>query len=241
MLSDFLPFALSNRLSGDEHMHLLCTGGAQDVEVMSILWSTHSVVFVCSLTHYPATVQTVRGMLFFSPAIWNNKHQGKPDQTFTFIFCQALEKFILIIICQSLRSLTLASFCSAQFALTKDGEESLGSLDRHGEQRAGVLPFVRQGRVADTDAQLVPRRSHQLDSVVPQSWKTTTEKLKLLLDPASEQSVGCCRRGFTKVPGETRPWNIGVWTQLSMQSSLFSLWNKVETLSKVLRGVLSNF
>lgn len=205
MLSDFLPFALCNRLSGDEHMHLLCPGGAGDVEVMSILWSTRSVVFVCSPTHYPATLQTVRGTLFFSPAIWNNKHQGKPDQTFTFIFCQALEKFILIIICQSPRSLTLASFCWAQRALTEDGEESLGSFDRHGEQGAGVLPFVRQGHVADADAQLVPRRSHQLDSVVPQSWKTATTKSTLLLDPAREQSVGRCTRGSVMIPRGTRP------------------------------------
>lgn len=54
MLSDFPPFALSNRLPGDERMHLLGTGAARDVEVMSILWSTHPVVFVGSLTHYPA-------------------------------------------------------------------------------------------------------------------------------------------------------------------------------------------
>lgn len=205
MLSDFLPFALSNTLSGDEHMHLPCTGGARDVEVLSISWSTRSVALVCSLTHYPATVQTVRGMFFFSSAIWNNKHQGKLDQTFTFIFCQALEKFILIIICQSLRSLTLGSFCSAHFVLTEDGEESLGGFDRHGEQRAGVLPFIRQGHVTDADAQLVPRRSHQLDSVVPQGWKTTTKKSTLLLDPAREQSVGGCTRSSMKVPRETRP------------------------------------
>lgn len=69
MLSDFLPFALSNSFPGDEHMHLLCTHGARDVEVMSILWSTHSVVFMCSLIHYPATAQAARGMLFFSTAI----------------------------------------------------------------------------------------------------------------------------------------------------------------------------
>jgi len=69
MLSDFLPFALCDTLLGDEHMHLLCTSGAWDAQVMSILWSSHTVVFVCSLIHYPATAQTARGMLFFSTAI----------------------------------------------------------------------------------------------------------------------------------------------------------------------------
>lgn len=69
MLSDFLLSALYNILLGDEYMHLLRTSGASDVEVMSILWSTDTVVFVCSLIHYPATAQIVRGMLFFSTAI----------------------------------------------------------------------------------------------------------------------------------------------------------------------------
>ena len=65
MLSDFLPFALYNTLLGDEHMHLLCTSGAWDVEVMSILWSTHTMVFVCSLIHYPATAQIVKRHVIF--------------------------------------------------------------------------------------------------------------------------------------------------------------------------------
>lgn len=76
MLSDFLLSALYNILLGDEYMHLLRTSGAWNVEVMSILWSTHAAIFVCSLIHYPATAQIARSMLFFSTAIWNNKLQG---------------------------------------------------------------------------------------------------------------------------------------------------------------------
>lgn len=56
--------------------------------------------------------------------------------------------------------------------LTQDGEEGLGGLDRHGEERAGVLALVWQADVTDSDCELLPRRSHQLDSVIPQSCIT---------------------------------------------------------------------
>lgn len=56
--------------------------------------------------------------------------------------------------------------------LTQDGEEGLGGLDRHGEERAGVLALVWQADVTDSDCELLPRRSHQLDSVIPQSYIT---------------------------------------------------------------------
>lgn len=66
------------------------------------------------------------------------------------------------------------------------------------------------------------------------------EQSALRRDPAGEQSVGCYTRGSRKVPSETGPWNTGMWTQLSMQSSLFSLWNKVYEFSKFLSGVLGD-
>lgn len=51
--------------------------------------------------------------------------------------------------------------------LTQYGEEGLGGLDRHGEERAGVLALIRQADVTDFDRQLLPGRSHQLDPVIP--------------------------------------------------------------------------
>lgn len=114
MLSDFLPFALHNTLLGDEHMHFLHTSGAWDVEVMSILWSTHTVVFVCSLIHYPATAPIVRGMLFFSTQHETINFRETRSDIYIYLL-PTLEKFILIIICQSLRNLTLASLCSATY------------------------------------------------------------------------------------------------------------------------------
>lgn len=54
--------------------------------------------------------------------------------------------------------------------LTQNSEKGLGGLDRHGEERAGVQAFVWQADVTDSDGELLRRGSHQLDSVVPQSW-----------------------------------------------------------------------
>lgn len=53
--------------------------------------------------------------------------------------------------------------------LTQNGEKGLGGLDRHGEERTGVLALVWQADVTDSDGELLPRGSHKLDSVVPQS------------------------------------------------------------------------
>lgn len=56
--------------------------------------------------------------------------------------------------------------------LTQNSEKGLGGLDRHGEERAGVLALVWQADVTDSDGELLPRGSHQLNSVVPQSCVT---------------------------------------------------------------------
>lgn len=53
--------------------------------------------------------------------------------------------------------------------LTQYGEIGLCGLDGHGEERAGVLALIRQADVTDSDCELLPRRSHQLDPVIPQS------------------------------------------------------------------------
>lgn len=53
--------------------------------------------------------------------------------------------------------------------LTQNSEKGLGGLDRHGEERAGVLALVRQADVTDSDGELLPRGSHQLNSVVSES------------------------------------------------------------------------
>lgn len=52
---------------------------------------------------------------------------------------------------------------------TQDGEKGLGGLDGHGEERARVLALIWQADVADPDGELLRWRSHQLDSVIPQS------------------------------------------------------------------------
>lgn len=53
--------------------------------------------------------------------------------------------------------------------LTQYSEKGLGGLDRHGEERAGVQALIRQADVTDSDGELLPRCSHQLDPVIPQS------------------------------------------------------------------------
>lgn len=62
--------------------------------------------------------------------------------------------------------------------LTEYGEKGLGGLDRHGEERAGVLALIRQADVTDFDRELLPRRSHQLDPVIPQSCAAESETKK---------------------------------------------------------------
>lgn len=53
--------------------------------------------------------------------------------------------------------------------LTQNSEKGLGGPDRHGEERASVLALVWQADVTDPDGELLPRGSHQLNSVVSQS------------------------------------------------------------------------
>lgn len=66
--------------------------------------------------------------------------------------------------------------------LTQNSEKGLGGLDRHGEERAGVLALIWQADVTDSYGELLPWRSHQLNSVVPQSCfrevKTKNHRVK---------------------------------------------------------------
>lgn len=55
--------------------------------------------------------------------------------------------------------------------LTQNSEEGLGGLDRHGEERAGVLALIWQADVTNSDGELLPWGSHQLNSVVPQGCR----------------------------------------------------------------------
>lgn len=54
--------------------------------------------------------------------------------------------------------------------LTEHSDEGLGGPHRHGEDGTGVLALVRQGHVADADAELVGGRSDQLDPIVAEGW-----------------------------------------------------------------------
>lgn len=73
--------------------------------------------------------------------------------------------------------------------LTQNGEEGLGGLDRHGEERAGVLALIRQADVTDSNCELLPRRSHQLDSVIPQSCVAQGREKKRGKENTQEEEV----------------------------------------------------
>lgn len=60
--------------------------------------------------------------------------------------------------------------------LTQNSEKGLGGLDRHGEQRAGVLALIWQADVTNSDGELLPWGSHQLNSVVPQGCRLKEDK-----------------------------------------------------------------
>lgn len=55
-------------------------------------------------------------------------------------------------------------------SLTKHSDEGLGGSHRHSEDGAGVLPLVRQGHVADADAELMGCGSNQLNSIISKGW-----------------------------------------------------------------------
>lgn len=55
--------------------------------------------------------------------------------------------------------------------LTQHSDEGLGSSHRHSEDGAGVLALVRQGHVADADAELMGRGLHQLNPIISQGWR----------------------------------------------------------------------
>lgn len=159
-------------------------------------------------THYPATAPTARGTLFLSTATWDNKHQGKPDQTFTFIFCQASEKFTLIIICQNLRSLTLASSRSgvrtyrARWGKPWRFWRAWWTRSRCTAPRlTGTHHWHWCSARATT---LAPARfccPSELEN------KQTNKKISTLrLDPACEWRVVCCTRGsILEKPGPRTP------------------------------------
>lgn len=55
-------------------------------------------------------------------------------------------------------------------SLTEHSDEGLGGPHRHGEDGAGVLALVRQGHVADADAELVGSGPNQLDPIITKGW-----------------------------------------------------------------------
>lgn len=79
--------------------------------------------------------------------------------------------------------------------LTQNSEKGLGGLDRHGEERAGVLALIRQADVTDSYGELLPWRSHQLNSVIPQSCmrevKTKNHRVKKQILQSSVMAVYC--------------------------------------------------
>lgn len=54
--------------------------------------------------------------------------------------------------------------------LTEHSDERLGRPHGHGEDGAGVLALVRQGHVADADAELMRSGSNQLDPIITKGW-----------------------------------------------------------------------
>lgn len=59
--------------------------------------------------------------------------------------------------------------------LTEHSDERLGRPHGHGEDGAGVLALVRQGHVADADAELMRSGSNQLDPIITKGWGTLGE------------------------------------------------------------------
>lgn len=91
-------------------------------------------------------------------------------------------------------------------ALTQYGEKGLGGLDRHGEERAGVLALIRQADVTDSDCELLPRRSHQLDPVIPQSCVAERREKKHRKERKRKSQSG--KQSSRQPPGRSR------WRQL---------------------------
>lgn len=60
-------------------------------------------------------------------------------------------------------------------SLTEHGDEGLGSSHGHSEDGAGVFALVGQGHAADADAELVGRRSDQLNPIISKGWGTLGE------------------------------------------------------------------
>lgn len=55
-------------------------------------------------------------------------------------------------------------------SLTEHSDEGLGSSHGHSEDGAGVLALVRQGHIADADAELMGSRSNQLNPIISKGW-----------------------------------------------------------------------
>lgn len=55
-------------------------------------------------------------------------------------------------------------------SLTEHSDEGLGSSHGHSEDGAGVFTLVRQGHVADADAELMGCRSNQLNPIISKGW-----------------------------------------------------------------------
>lgn len=54
-----------------------------------------------------------------------------------------------------------------EILLTQNCQVGFGCSDGHGEERTGVHAFIGQCDITDTDGQLRPRCTHQLNPVVP--------------------------------------------------------------------------
>ena len=67
-------------------------------------------------------------------------------------------------------------------SLTEHGDEGLGSSHGHSEDGASVFTLVCQGHVADADAELMGRRSNQLNPIISKGWGKLGElEARLLL------------------------------------------------------------
>ena len=89
-------------------------------------------------------------------------------------------------------------------SLTQHSDEGLGSSHRHSEDGAGVLALIRQGHIADADAELMGCGFNQLNPIISKGWGELGEwEARLLLAPFmfifNLKSAFCWDRGVGPV------------------------------------------